>query len=89
MLTSLAAQLAKLLIYCVLTWEHALVQNSGNQNPTGFLAIKQNVPPALHPSQSGADILTLSAEPRIAGQSPAAVLNLVQISKGLILAPGL
>jgi len=46
--------------------QHALMQNTGNQNAAGLTTIKHDVPAALHAAQARTNIVTRSAQCRIA-----------------------
>lgn len=67
--------------------KHALVQDARNQNPSGFLAVKHDMPAALHSAQTGANIITASTKGRILGQHPATLFKIVDVIGGLVLAP--
>jgi hypothetical protein len=77
-----------IIVHGVSFWNHALVQDAGNQNSLGFLAVKDNMLATLHSAQAAANILTASADLGIIGQHPAKCLQTVDVAERLIFAPG-
>ncbi len=63
------------------------MQDAGNQDSTSRPPVKHDVPAALHPQQSGAEIVAAPAQPRIAGQQMAARLQIADVTDSLALAP--
>jgi hypothetical protein len=40
--------------------QHALMKEARHKNPFGFLTVEEDVPPMLHPPETGADIVALA-----------------------------
>jgi len=68
--------------------QHALVQDAGNQNASGVLAVKDNVPAALHPAKAGTNMVTRPAQRGMIGKHLATRLKIVDVTEGLVFAPG-
>lgn len=68
--------------------KHALVQDARNQNSSGVLAIKDNVPAALHSPQVRTNIITTPTQRGIVGQHLATRFQIVDVTSGLLCAPG-
>ena len=49
--------------------------------------VKDNMPAALHPAQTGTNIVTRPAQRRIAGEHPAAFLKIADVMGGLAFTP--
>jgi hypothetical protein len=64
------------------------MQDAGNQNPSGVLAVKNNVFAPLHTTKAGTNIVTRAARCGIGGQRLAARFKIADISDGLANAPG-
>lgn len=67
--------------------QNALVQDAGNQNAPCVLAIKHNMPAALHPAEAWANIVTLPAQRGIIGKHLATGLEIVEVTDGLVFTP--
>jgi hypothetical protein len=68
--------------------QHALMQDAGNQNASGVLAIEHNVPTDLHTTQAGANIIAGPTQRRIVSQHLATRLQITDVADGLALTPG-
>jgi hypothetical protein len=64
------------------------MQNAGNQNAAGRLAVKDNVSTVLHSPKSGMNILTHPAQGWVIGEHLAARLKIIDVTDGLFLPPG-
>jgi hypothetical protein len=60
--------------------QHALMQDAGNQNASGVLAVKHDVPTALHTTQAGANIIASPTQFRIVSQHLAARLQITNVA---------
>ena len=67
--------------------QHALMKDAGNQNTPGALAVKDNVPAALHSTKAGTNIVTRPAQRGIIGKHLATRLKIVDVTDGLVFAP--
>lgn len=68
--------------------QHALVQDAGNQNASCVLAVKHNVPAALHPAEARTNIVTLPAQRWVIGKHLATGIEIVEVTDGLVFTPG-
>jgi hypothetical protein len=68
--------------------KHALVQDAGNQNASGVLSVKHDMPSAFHPTEAGTNIVTRSPQRGIIGKHLAAGLKIINVTDGLVFAPG-
>ena len=68
--------------------QHALMQDTANQNAAGFLPIKDNMLALLHAPQPRANFITLATERGIIGKELATIFKLADIAVGLDFAPG-
>ena len=68
--------------------QYALVQDAGNQNAAGVLAVKHNVSAALHPAEAGTNIVTRSPQLGIIGEHLTTGLKIINATHGLFFAPG-
>lgn len=64
------------------------MKNARNQNPSRVHAVKDNVPAALHSTKSGTNIVTRTAQRGILGERLATRLKIVEVTDGLVFAPG-
>jgi hypothetical protein len=69
--------------------KHALVQDAADQNVLTLNAVKNNMPATLHTMQTGANMITRSAQFRIVGEHPATRRDIVKVAYGLNFAPSL
>jgi len=76
-----------LIVDGVSTGQHALMQNARNQNTPAPLAVEYDVPAMLMTAQTGANLITRSAQRRILDKHLAANLKLADVAGGLDLAP--
>lgn len=67
--------------------QHALMQDTGNQNAAGFFAVEHHMPALLPAPQSGPHFSTGTAECRIVGQLLAAFFQFTDVVVGLRFAP--
>jgi hypothetical protein len=67
--------------------QHALMKDARNQNTSGVLAVKDNVPAAFHSTKAGTNIVTHSAQRGIIGKHLATRLKIVDVTDGLVFAP--
>jgi PIN domain nuclease of toxin-antitoxin system len=67
--------------------QHALVQDSRNQDTTSLLAIEHHVSALLHTAKAGANMIAEPAERWIVTQPLATNLKLIKIDDGLRLTP--
>ena len=68
--------------------QHALMQDTGNQNAAGFLPVKHNMLALLHAPQPRASFITRATERGIIGKELATIFKLADIAVGLDFAPG-
>ncbi len=68
--------------------QHSPMQDAGNQNASGILAVKHDVPANLHTTQAGANVIASPTQRRIVRQHLAARLQLADVADGLVLTPG-
>jgi hypothetical protein len=68
--------------------QHALMQDTANQNAAGFLPVKDNMLALLHAPQPRANFITLATERGIIGKELATIFKLADIVVGLDFAPG-
>ena len=68
--------------------KRTLVQDAGSQTTPGILPVKDDMPAALHATQSGANIIAGSAQRRIIGEHLATRLDIVKVLDCLAFAPG-
>ena len=64
------------------------MQNTGNQNATGFFPVKDGMLPLLHAPQARTDFITRAAKPRVIAQQLTAILQFAKITVSLLCAPG-
>ncbi len=64
------------------------VEDAGYENPSAVLPVEDNMPAALHSAQAGSDILKASTKCRIVGQHLATHFKIVDVTGGLVFAPG-
>jgi hypothetical protein len=64
------------------------MKDAGNQNTSGFLSVKDYVPAALHSTKAGTNIVTRPAQRGIIGKHLATHLQIVEVTDGLVFAPG-
>jgi hypothetical protein len=50
------------IVHGVPFWKHSPVKNARNQNSSGFLPVKHNMPFALHSAQASTNIITASTQ---------------------------
>ncbi len=67
--------------------KHPLVQDAKNQNASGVLTVKHDMPAAFHSTQTGTNIVTAPAQPDIVSQHLATGFEIVDVTDGLDLAP--
>jgi hypothetical protein len=67
--------------------KHALVEDARNQNSAGLLAIKHNMPAALHSAQAGTNFLAASTKGGIVRQLPATCFKIIDVTDRLSFAP--
>jgi hypothetical protein len=67
---------------------HALVQDAGDQNATGFPAIGYDVAALFHAPEAGANLIAGTTEQRSFGKASAARLDLTELEVGLHCSPG-
>lgn len=80
--------MASHLVDGVSSGQHALMQNTGNQNAAGLITIKHHVPAMLHATQAGTNIVTGSAQCGVIGKHLTTRLKIFNVARSLILAPG-
>ena len=68
--------------------QHALMQDTGNQNAAEFFPVKHNMLALLHAPQPRANFITRAAERGIIGKELATIFKLADIAVGLDCAPG-
>jgi len=68
--------------------KHPLMKDARNENPSGFVPVEDNMAAVLHPPQAWANIITRTAKSRIVSQPLAASFKIVNITDGLVFAPG-
>jgi len=68
--------------------QHALMQDTGNQNAARVLPVKHHMLALLHPMQPRANFIARAAERGIVGNELAAIFKLAYIAVGLDVAPG-
>jgi hypothetical protein len=69
------------------TGQHALMQDSRNQNTTAPLSVEYDMPAMLMPAQTRTNVFAKPAQRRIASQGMATGLKLADVAGGLGLAP--
>jgi hypothetical protein len=69
-------------------WKHAPMQNAGNQNTSGSLAVEDDVPADLHTTQAGANIIASPTQRWVVSQHLAARLQIAEVADGSVLTPG-
>jgi hypothetical protein len=69
--------------------QHLLVEYTQDQNASGLLAVKQDMPPIFHTPQPGANIIAGMARGRVAGEHATTGFQAVDVTDRLILAPPL
>jgi hypothetical protein len=67
---------------------HSPMQDAGNQNASGVLAVKHDVPANLHTTQAAANVIASPTRRRIVRQHLAARLQIADVADGLVLTPG-
>jgi hypothetical protein len=67
--------------------QHAPMQDARNENAAGLLPVKHDVTTVLHTTQARANILTSPTQSGIAGQPPATILKLGDVTVCLGFAP--
>lgn len=67
--------------------QHALMEDSDDENPIGLLAIENDVPPMFHAAISGPSPLACAAQRRRLSKFPNTFLKLIQITQRLVHAP--
>jgi hypothetical protein len=67
--------------------QHALMQDARNQNASALLAVENDVHAMFMTAQAGANVVTESAQRRIASQRLATNLQLAEVTSGLGSAP--
>ena len=67
--------------------QHALMQDTGNQNAARVLPVKHHMLALLHPTQPKANFIARAAERGIVGNELAAIFKLAYIAVGLGFAP--
>ena len=68
--------------------QHALMEDTANQNTAGFLPVKHNMLALLHAPQPRADFIILPTERGIIGKELATIFKLAYIAVSLDFAPG-
>jgi hypothetical protein len=69
--------------------KHAPVEDTRDQESRGVLAVKYNMPAALHSPETRTNILATSTQFRFAGQRTATGFQIVNVADGLAFAPSL
>src|ERR1035441_7308710 len=64
------------------------VKDAGNQNGSSVLAVEDDVPAALHSTKPGTNLVTHPAQSGIIGKHLAPCLQIVEVTDGLVFAPG-
>jgi hypothetical protein len=64
------------------------MQDAGNQNASGALAVEHDVPADLHTTQAGANIIASPTQRWVVSQHPAARLQIAEVADGSVLTPG-
>jgi len=67
--------------------QHALMQNTRNQNAFTFPAVEHNMPAAFHATQTRANVVIRTPQRRVVGEHLTTCLKLVDVSIGLCFAP--
>jgi hypothetical protein len=70
-------------------WQHTLMQDADDEDPSNVLPVKDNVPAFLNVPQSRANVITGPPQTRIFSDRPATALKFVQIADELSFSPGL
>ncbi len=68
--------------------QHALVQDAGNDNASGLLPVKDDMPPTFHAAQAGTNIIIGSAQSGSIGEHLTPRLKIVEVVDRPICAPG-
>jgi hypothetical protein len=67
--------------------QHALMQDTHDENAPGFLPVKYHMPAVFHSPQTGTNILAGAAQSRTIGQRLATRLQAFDVTYGLVFAP--
>ena len=63
------------------------MKDAGNQNAVARLAVKDDVPAALHSTKAGTNLITCPAQRGIIGQPLTTRLKIVDVTDGLLFTP--
>ena len=83
------ATLLVLTVHCVSIREQTLVQDARNQDSSGLLPVKHDMPADLQSAQAGTNLGAPSTEPGIVSQHLAARFKSVDVIDSLVFVPGL
>jgi len=68
--------------------QHALMQDTTNQNASRLVPVEHNMPAVFHTMETSANVISRPPQCRVIGEHLAARLKVVDVSNGLPLAPG-
>jgi hypothetical protein len=60
--------------------QHALMQDTGNQNAAWLFPVEHHVSALLHPTQPRADFIAGAAKSGIVGKTPATIFKLIKVT---------